>query len=170
MKLITVEYIRTNFIFDILSCVPLIVTRESVIWLYPFKIFRVTKMSRIIDFIMMWSQLLKDRYQRYQITIDNMYKTMTTVVSLIFFLHLMACAWIAIGLIQHTPDSIHTTYWIERTYFVTNAKWRVYWTSWYFITTTITTVGYGDFYAVTIIEKLFNIILLFTGILCFTVI
>lgn len=99
-----------------------------------------------------------------------MYKTLTTVVSLIFFLHLMACTWIAIGLMENTTGELQTTYWIERTSFVTNAKWRVYWTSWYFITTTITTVGYGDFFAVTNLEKVFNIFLLFTGILCFTVI
>lgn len=115
LKLITVEYIRTNFILDFLSCVPLIVTQERVLWLYPFKIFRVTRVSRIIDFIMMWSQLLKDRYQRYQITIDNMYKSMTTVVALIFFLHLMTCSWIAIGLMEQTPGQNFTLYWIKRT-------------------------------------------------------
>lgn len=46
----------------------------------------------------------------------------------------------------------------------------IYWTAWYFITTSITTIGYGDIVGSTIVEKLFIIFLLFTGILLFTMI
>lgn len=73
MKLISVEYLRSNFIFDFLACVPLIATSEKVLWFYPFKIFRVVRISRIVIFLQQWSQLLKDRYQRYQIMIENLY-------------------------------------------------------------------------------------------------
>lgn len=51
LKLITVEYLRTNFIFDFLSCVPGLLTGERVLWLYPFKILRMIRLSRIITFL-----------------------------------------------------------------------------------------------------------------------
>ena len=47
---------------------------------------------------------------------------------------------------------------------------KFYITSVYFITTTITTVGYGDISGVNIYEKLFIIILQFIGILLFTLV
>jgi len=46
----------------------------------------------------------------------------------------------------------------------------VYWTAWFFVTTSITTIGYGDISGGTAPEKLYIIILLFTGILIFTII
>ena len=46
----------------------------------------------------------------------------------------------------------------------------IYWTAWYFITTSITTIGYGDIYGCTMAEKLFILGLLFIGIIIFTVI
>lgn len=47
---------------------------------------------------------------------------------------------------------------------------KIYWTAWYFLSTTITTIGYGDISGCTVKEKIFLIFLLFAGILCFTVI
>jgi hypothetical protein len=46
----------------------------------------------------------------------------------------------------------------------------VYWTAWYYVTTSITTIGYGDISGSTAPEKLFIIFLLFIGILIFTII
>jgi hypothetical protein len=51
-----------------------------------------------------------------------------------------------------------------------DSNFQIYWTGVYFITTSITTVGYGEIYGVTWVEKLFLIVLLFVGILLFTLI
>lgn len=40
--------------------------------------------------------------------------------------------------------------------------------SFYFVATTITTVGYGDITAITMIEQIFNIIMLFIGVMTFS--
>jgi hypothetical protein len=81
---------------------------------------------------------------------------------------LLACCFIAIGHIESSEfdDSV---YWIERRG-LTGKKGEIYWTAWYFITTTITTIGYGDIVGRTSFERIFIIFLLFLGILCFTVI
>lgn len=51
-----------------------------------------------------------------------------------------------------------------------NTDFNVYATAWYYVTTSITTIGYGDISGVTTAEKLFIIYLLFSGILIFTII
>lgn len=91
-------------------------------------------------------------------------------MSLIFFLHLLTCAFIAIGHTQ-SGEVANTIYWIERSSQLEFGQYgKIYWTAWYFITTTITTVGYGDIFGITIGEKIYIIFLLFSGILCFTLI
>jgi hypothetical protein len=113
--------------------------------------------------------MLKQRYQRYLITIENLYKILITVIGLIFFLHLCACSFIAIGHIS-TTDQLNSTQWIERSGIEFGQYRQIYVTALYFTTTTITTIGYGDYSGVTVVEKLFIIFLLFAGILCFTLI
>jgi len=51
LKLITVEYLRTNFLLDFLACVPGLLTGETVLYLYPFKILRMIRLNRIITFL-----------------------------------------------------------------------------------------------------------------------
>jgi len=97
LKLITVEYLRTNFIFDFLSCIPGLLTGETVLWLYPFKVLRVIRLGRIITFLDKLSGLLKERYMKHQIFIDNLYRVLETIFILIFCLHVLVCIFIAIG-------------------------------------------------------------------------
>lgn len=89
--------------------------------------------------------------------------------ALVFFLHLLTCCYIAIGNLELKTDP-ETISWIERFGLSGSSNQDVYWTGWYFTTTTITTIGYGDIYGVTSYEKTYLIVLLFAGILVFTVI
>ncbi len=180
LKLITVEYIRTNFIFDFLACVPGLLTGEKVLWLYLFKMLRVNRLSRIIAFLTKLSGLLKDRFMKNQIFIDNLYKVLETVFILIFCLHLLVCCFIAIGHI-HSQESIDKSWIVKHglmdedhdiynSSFSLDETLKIYWTAWYFVTTSITTIGYGEISGYTIYEEIFIIFLLFTGILIFTTI
>jgi hypothetical protein len=104
LKLITVEYLRTNFIFDFLACVPGLLTGENVLWLYPFKVLRMIRILRIVTFLDKLSGLLKDRFMQHQIFIDNLYKVLETIFILIFCLHALVCCFIAIGHIGPTDS------------------------------------------------------------------
>ena len=117
---------------------------------------------------------------QHQTVIKNTYLILQTVILYVFMIHLLGCIFIAIGLIPHQNS------WIKRTESISyNVKTKLnvsmqhgifsgatkfYITSVYFITTTITTVGYGDISGVNIYEKLFIIILQFIGILLFTLV
>lgn len=117
---------------------------------------------------------------QHQIFIDNMYKVLETIFILIFCLHALVCCFIAIGHIATTDDTndswviVHNLLEEEQLYGYNspnNGKnFALYWTAWYFVTTSITTVGYGEISGFTAPEKLFIIFLLFTGILIFTII
>ena len=38
-------------IIDFLACVPLMITAETILYLYPLKLFRVFKLTRISEFL-----------------------------------------------------------------------------------------------------------------------
>lgn len=115
-----------------------------------------------------------------------MYKVFETIFILIFCLHALVCCFIAIGHMEPTDNTNES--WIFRmalykdgrasTDFkfntpedqTTESNFNIYWTAWYYVTTSITTVGYGDISGATAPEMLFIIFLLFTGILIFTII
>ena len=62
LRVITIEYLRLNFYSDFLACVPGLLTFENVLWLYPFKLFRVARILRIITFLNQMAELLKERF------------------------------------------------------------------------------------------------------------
>lgn len=105
LKLITVEYIRTNFIFDCLACIPGLITGEDVLWLYPFKVLRIIRLPRIVTFLEKLSSLLKERFMQRQILIENVYRVINTIFILIFCVHGLVCAFIAIGHMAPSNDA-----------------------------------------------------------------
>jgi hypothetical protein len=95
------------------------------------------------------------------IIIGNTYTLIKTVFILLMIFHAFACFWIYIG--------SHEDGW--RNNFIDYKEkdaMNIYITSMYFVTTTATTIGYGEFYGTTIVEKIFLMILEFTGILVFS--
>ena len=46
--------------------------------------------------------------------------------------------------------------------------WPLYWTSFYYSITTITTVGYGDLHAVSVLERGLSIIIEIMGVIAFS--
>lgn len=170
LKIITYEYIKQNFWLDFLACFPGLLTGEQVLWLYPFKVLRVSRISRIITFLKQLSGLLKERFMLHQIMIVNYYMMMETIFILVFCLHILVCCFIAIGHVAES-QSIQASWLVRLGLFdEPDSAFHIYWTGWYFVTTSITTVGYGEISGTSWPEKFFIILLLFIGILLFTLI
>jgi len=51
MRLIALNYIFNFFTFDILACIPGLLTYEKELTLYPFKILRIFRLPRLLSFI-----------------------------------------------------------------------------------------------------------------------
>ena len=75
--------------------------------------------------------------------------------------HIIACFWIIFG--HFDNDSLS---WLHTTDYPTKSS--LYLTSFYWAITTVTTVGYGDMPVTTFAEKIFAIILMFSGVIAFS--
>lgn len=110
---------------------------------------------------------LKHRFLQNMLTIDNSFKLIKLLCILVMLFHLFACAWIYIGNVNdgfpgwRIREGLGVTL-LEQRY--------IYVTSIYFVCTTATTIGYGDYGGSTETEKYFLLFLEFAGICIFSAI
>eukprot|EP00347_Sterkiella_histriomuscorum_P000928 403373987 len=165
LKIVAWRYFTGDFIFDALGTLPGLVTGESVKQIYYFKLVRYAQIKRL------FAQLndLLERIQKVLVhnqAVENFFVVLRTLLYLFVLFHVLACFWI---LLSYTENS-----WINSSYILNQSDREsylfVYVTSLYFVTTTATTVGYGDFSALNSWEKIYLLFLEFTGICTFSVI
>lgn len=51
MRIIAFNYITSYFLFDILAIAPGLVTKEKKLKYYPFKLLRIVRIPRIMEFL-----------------------------------------------------------------------------------------------------------------------
>ena len=82
------------------------------------------------------------------------------------FIHTLACTWIWVAF-ESQIDPMSTS-WVEEHGFSDYTDRELYITSVYFTITTITTVGYGDIYAIGTYERLLGILTMLIGVVAFS--
>jgi len=99
--------------------------------------------------------------------ITNTYSAIKLVLTLCVLFHFFTCCWIYIGQFNY----LEAEGWMRR-YGLDASKqdiWvKAYVDGWYFVTTTATTIGYGDYYGITVYERAYIIVLMFCGICIFS--
>lgn len=78
----------------------------------------------------------------------------------ILSVHVLSCLWITMAKIDEENN------WLVGR-FDEMSSLKIYIISFYFVTTTITTVGYGDISATNNNERIFAVVLLFVGVITF---
>ena len=78
----------------------------------------------------------------------------------------MACFWVIAAKVNENLNWIRV--YEDRNGFSKFKDHELYLASFYFVSTTVTTVGYGDISPQNKIEMVFNILMLFVGVMCFS--
>jgi len=167
------------FYFDLVSTFPTLVTLydPTYYWLYFFKVVRLYNLIRVTN-IVGWfvPKLTQFGCNKKQLLAKIQYFINLTIVLLVLF-QVIACSWLYVGDPQYrAPGYPKAQTWIhhptdgllaEHDNADANTK---YITSIYWVVTTLTTVGYGDYKGFTTTEYVFTMVVEFIGILFFSVI
>jgi len=126
-----------------------------------YKLIKLTKLLRMLKVVKEKSKLFKF-VQEYIKIGTGFERLLFGLLLFLVIIHIVSCLWIFFG----TFDFIGS--WLDSSEIDAMSGHELYLTSFYFTTTTITTVGYGDISASTIVEKIFCIIMMIIGVIAFS--
>jgi potassium voltage-gated channel Eag-related subfamily H member 8 len=127
------------------------------------KVLKLIKLLRLAKLNKGSSAELFERVQQ-ALGISASFRWMFTFFFAFFsFAHLICCFWIIVG--KFDPDQGGYVHTMDSDGFTSG---EVYTTAFYYTITTITTVGYGDISASTFTEKIVAMVVMFAGVIAFS--
>ncbi|KAJ8341319.1 hypothetical protein SKAU_G00336100 [Synaphobranchus kaupii] len=175
-KLIRMNYLKTWFVIDLLSCLPYDIINafenvdEGISSLFSsLKVVRLLRLGRVARKL--------DHYLEYGAAVLVLLVCVFGLVA-----HWLACIWYSIGdyeVIDKTTNTVKTDSWlfqlatsIGSPYYYNNSQWEggpskdsLYITSLYFTMTSLTTIGFGNIAPTTDGEKIFSVAMMMVGCL-----
>ena len=129
-----------------------------------FRIVRLLRLVKIFKLVKSKENLQKELNSGLQIS-AGMERLTFLILTIIYFQHVCSCFWLMIG--QDQPFSRDN--WMNNSIKDLSQN-EQYMTSFYFVVTTMTTVGYGDMSASTVYEQIYIVILMMCGVFVFSLV
>jgi hypothetical protein len=174
--LIAKRYIfRGTFFPDIIAFIPWFLFFDDKLWMLfrMARIFRLTKVSGYISvpkirewFRRAFSGTSRQNQVVYVHTCTVLYRVTVLAIQAIFITYFLGCTW---WIISDRLNSVERSRTFIKTFEL--AESPSYWqclVSCYFCLTTLSTVGYGDYYPISNVERIFCIFLMIGGVVFFS--
>lgn len=151
------EYLRGTLILDILSTAPLslfIKTTDLIKYILILKLYRIFKLYKYFETLEL---LLRD------LTIMKVFYYFRIILSVALVLHWLTCLWFYISYydITNFPDTWAV---LEGRY----ESLKIYLKCFYYVITTTSTLGYGDYHPLGMNQCIFALFILVVGVIIFS--
>ena len=169
-KKIAKRYLSGLFVFDIISCLPAVIIHvaiEKVDWdqeirnymfqSYLLKLLRLAQVGNLNKYMLEMVTLLETKLNVSKQTVNKLRYFTAFTISLLLTMHSIACYWVRIGLQNENT-------WIDERVLDRNDTTMLYITAIYWVTATLTTVGYGDVKSQITYEYVYTMFTEFVGI------
>lgn len=180
-KEIALNYLLTSFVFDLLTAIPfsLISFNTDTTTLNNYRLIRIGKISRITKLARLTkvvkllkffgkndsqsagSNLAKIKFIEDMNINDTFKRFIKFFIYFLLFNHLSTCIWVFMA-------SFDNPNWLTTSRLVDIPISNIYVASMYYNFSTIFTIGYGDIRASNMIERIYNIFLMFVGVLVYS--
>ena len=169
-KPIAVRYLRTWFVVDTLSTLPIdgivsaFVDNAARTDLNALKIVRILRLVRLIKLIRLLKLAKFSRSVVATLSLNPaMLRLLTLIVRIVYSAHFLACFWFYVS----TFDPNTNLTWIFEHHLVNEPIMSQYIAAFYWTIATMMSIGYGDIYAVNDLERLYSIFVQLFGAMLF---
>ena len=164
-KKIAFNYITSWFLLDSLAILPFDLMIQSQTQINKlvrvarlprlYKVLRVARFFRIL-------KVVKERhkiFKHFQTIGKGARRLFLSLISMICFCHLATCIWILIADLSEKNNN-----WIVEYHYTDSTNYKKYLGAFYWVGSTVVTVGYGDITAQNTYERILSIFLMFGGV------
>lgn len=171
LKLIASNYASTWLVFDLIAQIPLGWFGHPMAE-YFLRLIRILKIARISLFIkintisdklsgLFYKRDCREKIQ-FKLKFNYAWKIVKQILKMLFLTYFLACLWFYyVDYIIRKRETDND--FIKHFNLQEDSEYKKFIKTWYYIFTTLATVGYGDFYATNIYEMGFAILLLIAG-------
>lgn len=131
-----------------------------------FEFFRMTRITGIMNQLNSLVAFYRLQNAKLGLALYNCLVVFKTVFWMTFVIHLLSCLWIRIGFLEQW----HKNTWVDEFGLHDEDQMVIYVNSFYYITATFSTIGYGDIYAWNQIEKSSMIFLIVISLILYSLI
>ena len=167
-KVIVMNYLKTWFLIDVVSCIPFQFFLEKKQQVN--KLVRLSRVPRITKILRLFKMLkfLKsfnsiefiNRFVEFMNISESIVRLFKFLSAIILAVHINACFWHLIPRLEE--DSVDS--WTYRYNLIETTTDELYLTSVYFVMQTIVTIGFGDVVPKTLLERSYTLFLLLIGV------
>jgi len=128
-----------------------------------YKLIKMTRLVRILKILKERSKLVKYLNEILKIGV-GCERLLFFILLFLILCHIVSCFWVLCAVF----DEVTEESWIVSNGFQDMDNYELYFTSFYFTVTTITTVGFGDISATNTVERIICIFLMMIGVISFS--
>jgi hypothetical protein len=169
-KVIAKTYLRGWFIIDVISVMPMdlfldlqvnVLVRFTKIGKL-YKLIRMTRLAKVLKILKSKSTVVSQFTEKMKIN-SGVERLFFFFIFFVFFVHIFACLYVFVGYMDSDESS-----WVNSDKLDGYDSTDLYNLAVYFIVTTVTTVGYGDWNANTQVERYYCMFIMLSGVTLFT--
>lgn len=126
------------------------------------KLYRLVRITKLIRMLKIFKEKKKILNPLFKMGAGSQ-RLLFSIISIIVFCHIACCFWYLTAILNDSNEN-----WVDENGYTDSTNLESYIVSFYWVTSTVVTVGYGDIVAVNTTERIMSCLLMFVGVVFYS--